>query len=60
MEVERLKKLRDYIRQLEEDLLKPEVRSSKTRLKEILADDFFNLGVQVKYCLRMKKFLMTV
>lgn len=41
MEVERLKKLRDYIRQLEEDLLKPEVRSSKTRLKEILADDFF-------------------
>lgn len=44
MEVERLKKLRDYIRQLEEDLLKPEVRSSKTRLKEILADDFFEFG----------------
>ena len=36
--------LKDHIRQLEESLLKPEVRSSGSELKRILADDFFEIG----------------
>ncbi|MBS8263756.1 DUF4440 domain-containing protein [Mesobacillus boroniphilus] len=33
-----------HIRQLEENLLKPEVRSSRTELEKLLADDFFEIG----------------
>lgn len=36
--------LKVHIRQLEENLLKPEVRSSRTELKKLLADDFFEIG----------------
>jgi hypothetical protein len=36
--------LKDHIRQLEESLLNPEVRSSRAQLKKILADDFFEFG----------------
>ncbi|MDM5220809.1 DUF4440 domain-containing protein [Peribacillus sp. NJ11] len=33
--------LKDHIKQLEENLLNPEIRSSRTQLKKLLADDFF-------------------
>lgn len=36
--------LKEHIRQLEENLLNPEVRSSRTELKKLLADDFFEFG----------------
>ena len=36
--------LKDHLRQLEESLLMPEVRSSKAELKKLLADDFFEFG----------------
>jgi hypothetical protein len=36
--------LKDHIRQLEENLLKPEVRSSRAELKKLLSDDFFEFG----------------
>lgn len=36
--------LKDHIRQLEEKLLEPEIRSSKVELKKLLADDFFEFG----------------
>jgi hypothetical protein len=36
--------LNDHIRQLEEKLLKPEVRSSRMELKKLLDDGFFEFG----------------
>jgi hypothetical protein len=36
--------LEDHIRQLEEKLLIPKVRSSRVELKKLLADDFFEFG----------------
>ncbi|MBY0097946.1 DUF4440 domain-containing protein [Mesobacillus maritimus] len=36
--------LKNHIRQLEEKLLTPEVRSSKSELEKLLADDFFEIG----------------
>jgi len=36
--------LKDHIRQLEEKLLKPGVRSSRVELKKLLADGFFEFG----------------
>lgn len=36
--------LKEHIRQLEEKLLNPEIRSSRGELKKILADDFFEFG----------------
>jgi hypothetical protein len=36
--------LKVHIKQLEENLLKPEVRSSGAELKKLLADDFFEIG----------------
>ncbi|MGM0904699.1 MAG: DUF4440 domain-containing protein [Bacillota bacterium] len=36
--------LNKHIRQFEEKLLTPEVRSSKSKLKKLLADDFFEIG----------------
>jgi len=36
--------LKNHIRQLEENLLKPEVRSSRNELKKVLSDDFFEIG----------------
>lgn len=36
--------LKEHIKQLEEKLLTPEVRSSKTELKKLLADEFFEFG----------------
>lgn len=36
--------LKDHIKQLEEKLLNPEVRSSRVELKKLLADDFFEFG----------------
>jgi hypothetical protein len=36
--------LKDHLRQLEEKLLKPEVRSSRSELKNLLADEFFEFG----------------
>ncbi|MRX73876.1 DUF4440 domain-containing protein [Bacillus lacus] len=36
--------LKEHIRQLEEALLSPEVRSSKIKLKKMLADEFFEFG----------------
>ncbi|CAM4049361.1 DUF4440 domain-containing protein [Mesobacillus zeae] len=36
--------LKDHIKQLEENLLNPEIRSSRTQLKKLLADDFFEFG----------------
>jgi hypothetical protein len=36
--------LNDHIRQLEEKLLNPEVRSSKMELKKLLDDSFFEFG----------------
>lgn len=36
--------LKDHIRQLEENLLNPEVRSSRVELNKLLADDFFEFG----------------
>ncbi|CAN7288499.1 DUF4440 domain-containing protein [Rossellomorea sp. LjRoot5] len=38
------KTLKEQLHQLEENLLKPEIRSSKTELNRILADDFFEIG----------------
>lgn len=37
-------KLKEHIRQLEENLLSPEIRTSRTELKKILADNFFEFG----------------
>jgi hypothetical protein len=34
----------NHIRELEEKLLTPEVRSSKSELQNLLADDFFEIG----------------
>lgn len=39
-----LPELKKQLRQLEEDLLKPEVRKSRDQLKKLLADDFFEIG----------------
>ena len=39
-----LPELKKHLRQLEEDLLKPEVRTSRDQLKKLLADDFFEIG----------------
>lgn len=36
--------LKEHIRQLEENLLSPEVRSSRAELKKLLADGFFEFG----------------
>ncbi|PMC40749.1 DUF4440 domain-containing protein [Bacillus sp. UMB0899] len=36
--------LKEHIKKLEEKLLTPEVRSSRTELKKLLADDFFEIG----------------
>ncbi|WP_079508872.1 nuclear transport factor 2 family protein [Mesobacillus jeotgali] len=36
--------LKEHIRQLEEKLLTAEVRASRTELKKILADEFFEFG----------------
>lgn len=36
--------LKDHIRQLEEKLLSPEVRSSRIELKKLLAEGFFEFG----------------
>ncbi|MCM3585733.1 DUF4440 domain-containing protein [Mesobacillus maritimus] len=36
--------LKKQIKQLEEKLLSPEVRSSKVELQKLLADDFFEFG----------------
>jgi hypothetical protein len=36
--------LKEHIRHLEENLLNPEVRSSKMELKKLLADEFFEFG----------------
>ncbi|MBN8191793.1 DUF4440 domain-containing protein [Bacillus sp. NTK074B] len=36
--------LKKKLQQLELDLLKPEIRASKTELTRILADDFFEIG----------------
>ncbi|MBT2757528.1 DUF4440 domain-containing protein [Mesobacillus foraminis] len=36
--------LKAHIKELEEKLLNPEVRSSRTELKKLLADDFFEFG----------------
>lgn len=36
--------LKEHIKQLEEKLLTQEVRSSKTELKKLLADEFFEFG----------------
>ena len=34
-------KLKEHIRQLEENLLSPEIRTSRTELKKILADPIY-------------------
>jgi hypothetical protein len=36
--------LKEHLRQLEKNLLTPEVRSSRVELKKLLADDFFEIG----------------
>jgi hypothetical protein len=36
--------LKSHIRKLEENLLKPEVRSARNELKKLLSDDFFEIG----------------
>ena len=36
--------LSDLIKNLETELLQPEVRKSKERLNELLADDFYEIG----------------
>ena len=36
--------LKDHIRQLQENLLNPEVRSSRAQLKKLLANDYFEFG----------------
>lgn len=36
--------LKEHILQLEEMLLKPEIRTSKEELMKLLADDFFEIG----------------
>lgn len=36
--------LKHHLMQLEENLLKPEVRSSKAELERLLADEFFEFG----------------
>ncbi|MBT2679343.1 DUF4440 domain-containing protein [Bacillus sp. ISL-35] len=36
--------LKNHLQELEEKLLTPEVRSSKTELKKLLADEFFEFG----------------
>ncbi|MGW6664432.1 MULTISPECIES: DUF4440 domain-containing protein [Peribacillus] len=36
--------LKEHLRQLEEKLLKPEIRTSKKELNNLLADNFFEFG----------------
>lgn len=36
--------LKEHLRQLEEKLLKPEVRSSRAELEKLLAEEFFEFG----------------
>ncbi|MCA1057724.1 DUF4440 domain-containing protein [Rossellomorea aquimaris] len=38
------KALKEHLQHLEENLLKPEIRASKTELAQILADEFFEIG----------------
>lgn len=52
-------KLKEHIRQLEENLLSPEIRTSRTELKKYLLIIFLNLAVQVEFCLRKKKYQKT-
>jgi hypothetical protein len=44
--------LKEHIRHLEENLLKPEVRSSRKELKKLLADEFFEFGSSGKVLYR--------
>jgi hypothetical protein len=44
--------LKEHIRHLEGNLLKPEVRSSRTELKKLLADEFFEFGSSGKILYR--------
>ncbi|WP_052414518.1 nuclear transport factor 2 family protein [Paenibacillus sp. FSL R5-0345] len=37
-------RLEVYLRELEEKLLKPEIRSSPEEISKLLADDFFEIG----------------
>ncbi|MED1203136.1 DUF4440 domain-containing protein [Heyndrickxia acidicola] len=36
--------LKEHLRQLEENLLKPEIRTNQKELSRLLADDFFEFG----------------
>jgi len=36
--------LKEHLRQLEEKLLKPEIRTSQNELNQLLSDDFFEFG----------------
>ncbi|MFC1655681.1 DUF4440 domain-containing protein [Patescibacteria group bacterium] len=40
--------MNDLIKELEEELLKPDVRKSPERMGELLADDFFEFGASGK------------
>ncbi|QKE72369.1 DUF4440 domain-containing protein [Arthrobacter citreus] len=42
--MESLNSLKDHLRILEENLLKPEIRTSQIELKKLLADEFFEFG----------------
>ncbi|PGS48811.1 DUF4440 domain-containing protein [Bacillus sp. AFS041924] len=42
--MESLNSLKDHLRTLEENLLKPEIRTSQIELKKLLADEFFEFG----------------
>ena len=52
--MEGLSSLRECLYQLEERLLKPGVRTSQKELKKILAADFFEFGVLVKFYIKMR------
>jgi hypothetical protein len=43
------KTLNEQLRHLEENLLKPETRSSKTELTRILGEGFFEIGSKILY-----------
>lgn len=43
-EVTREAELEVYLRELEEKLLKPEIRTSSEEISKLLADDFFEIG----------------
>lgn len=47
--------LKETIHQLEENLLKPEIRSSKSELTQILADEFFEIGSSGKLLYKDKE-----